>query len=44
MRSRKTDCTGMPVAPSIPGLTARIYAIAKKVVRPAKISVLTVVL
>ena len=34
--AKKTDWTGMPVAPSMPGLTARMYAMAGKVVRPAR--------
>ena len=39
----KTAPRSMPAAPRMPGLTARIYAMVTKVVRPAKHSRRTVV-
>jgi hypothetical protein len=38
-----TAATGMPASPSITGLTTTIYAIVRKVVKPASNSVRTVV-
>ena len=40
----KTPPCGIPLAPRMLGLTARMYTIARKVVRPAIISRPTVVL
>ena len=39
----KIASDGMPAAERMPGFTARMYAIARNVVRPAMSSVLTVV-
>ena len=41
--ARKTAPDGIPVSERMAGFTKMIYAIAKKVVRPAMISVLGVV-
>ena len=42
--ARNTEETSIPASPNTLGLTPRMYAIARKVVRPAMSSVLTEVL